>query len=86
MIILVACLLASMVIAYLFWNRGVRMLGPTRTAMYGNLQPLFALTAAWLLLGETPIVWQLVGAAGIIGGVILGSALPREQRAEEGRR
>jgi drug/metabolite transporter (DMT)-like permease len=63
--------LASMVIAYLFWNRGVRLLGPTRTSMYGNLQPLFALTAAWLLLGERPIVWQLVGAVGIIGGVIL---------------
>ena len=72
--------LASMVIAYLFWNRGVRMLGPTRTSMYGNLQPLFALTAAWLLLGETPIVWQLVGAAGIIGGVILTrTAQPRPE-------
>ena len=63
--------LASMVIAYLFWNRGVRLLGPTRTSMYGNLQPLFALTAAWLLLGERPIVWQLIGAVGIVGGVIL---------------
>ncbi len=63
--------LASMVIAYLFWNRGVRQLGPTRTSMYGNLQPLFALTAAWLMLGERPIVWQLIGAVGIIGGVIL---------------
>ncbi|MGQ0715526.1 MAG: DMT family transporter [Gemmatimonadaceae bacterium] len=63
--------LASMVIAYLFWNRGVRVLGPTRTSMYGNLQPLFALAAAWMLLGEVPIVWQLVGAIAIIGGVIL---------------
>jgi drug/metabolite transporter (DMT)-like permease len=63
--------LASMVIAYLFWNRGVRVLGPTRTSMYGNLQPLFALAAAWMLLGETPIVGQLVGATAIIGGVIL---------------
>jgi drug/metabolite transporter (DMT)-like permease len=63
--------LASMVIAYLFWNRGIRLLGPTRTSMYGNLQPLFALTAAWLMLGERPIVWQLIGAVGIIGGVVL---------------
>jgi drug/metabolite transporter (DMT)-like permease len=63
--------LASMVIAYLFWNRGVRVLGPTRTSMYGNLQPLFALGAAWLLLSERPIIWQLVGAVGIIGGVVL---------------
>jgi drug/metabolite transporter (DMT)-like permease len=62
---------ASMVIAYLFWNRGVRLLGPTRTAMFGNLQPLFALAAARVLLGERPGAWQLVGAAGIIAGVLL---------------
>ena len=63
--------LASMVIAYLFWNRGVRLLGPTRTAMFGNLQPLFALAAARILLGERPGAWQLVGAAAIIAGVVL---------------
>ena len=63
--------LASMVIAYLVWNRGVRLLGPTRTAMFGNLQPLFALAAARILLGERPGVWQLVGAAAIIAGVLL---------------
>jgi drug/metabolite transporter (DMT)-like permease len=63
--------LGSMVIAYLFWNRGVRLLGPTRTAMFGNLQPLFALAAARVLLGERPGAWQLVGAAGIIAGVLL---------------
>lgn len=63
--------LASMVIAYLVWNRGVRLLGPTRTAMFGNLQPLFALAAARVMLGERPGAWQLVGAAGIIAGVLL---------------
>ena len=63
--------LASMVVAYLFWNRGVRLLGPTRTAMFGNLQPIFALAAARVMLGEKPGVWQLVGAVGIIGGVLL---------------
>ena len=63
--------LVSMVIAYLFWNRGVRVLGPTRTAAFGNLQPMFALIAARVMLGEKPSVWQLVGAVGIIGGVLL---------------
>jgi drug/metabolite transporter (DMT)-like permease len=63
--------LASMVIAYLFWNRGVRLLGPTRTAMFGNLQPIFALAAARVMLGERPGAWQLVGAAAIIAGVVL---------------
>ncbi|HEY7408281.1 MAG TPA: DMT family transporter [Gemmatimonadaceae bacterium] len=63
--------LASMVIAYLFWNRGVRLLGPTRTAMFGNLQPIFALVAARIMLAEQPSVWQLFGAAAIIAGVLL---------------
>jgi drug/metabolite transporter (DMT)-like permease len=63
--------LASMVIAYLFWNRGVRLLGPTRTSMFGNLQPIFALVAARVMLGEKPGVWQLLGAAAIIAGVLL---------------
>src|SRR5919108_4139311 len=63
--------LASMVIAYLFWNRGVRLLGPTRTSMFGNLQPMFALIAARVMLGEKPSVWQLVGAVAIIAGVVL---------------
>jgi drug/metabolite transporter (DMT)-like permease len=63
--------LASMVIAYLFWNRGVRLLGPTRTAMFGNLQPVFALAAARAMLGERPGLWQLVGAMAIIAGVVL---------------
>ena len=63
--------LASMVIAYLFWNRGVRLLGPTRTAMFGNLQPIFALVAARVMLAEQPSAWQLFGAAAIIAGVLL---------------
>ena len=32
----------ALVIAYYFWYRGVRVIGPTRTAMYSNLQPLIA--------------------------------------------
>ena len=38
---------AALVVAYLLWYRGVRVLGPTRTAMFGNLQPIIALLVAW---------------------------------------
>ena len=61
----------ALVLAYLFWYRGVRVLGPTRTAMYSNLQPIFAVLAAWMTLGETPTAWQLGGAAAIISGLLL---------------
>ncbi len=63
--------LGGLVIAYLFWFRGVRLLGPARTAMYANLQPVIALLVAWGAVGEVPTSWQTVGAATIIGGVLL---------------
>jgi len=63
--------LGSLVIAYLFWYRGVRILGPTRTAMYGNLQPAVALAVAWIGLHEVPTLWQALGAMAIIGGIVL---------------
>jgi len=63
--------LGALVIAYLLWYHGVRVVGPTRTALYGNLQPLIALLVAWLTLGEVPTVWQGLGAATIVSGVLL---------------
>lgn len=63
--------LGSLVLAYLFWYRGVRMLGPTRTAIFSNMQPVVALLVSWMLLGEVPTIWQGLGAATIIAGVIL---------------
>lgn len=61
----------SMGVAYFFWYRGLRVLGPTRTSVYANLQPIVALVVAWPLLNEVPTVFQAVGAATIIAGVFL---------------
>jgi drug/metabolite transporter (DMT)-like permease len=61
----------ALVIAYFFWYRGVRVIGPTRTAMYTNLQPLIAVLVAWMMLGESPTSWQGVGAASIMSGLLL---------------
>jgi drug/metabolite transporter (DMT)-like permease len=61
----------SMVIAYLFWYRGLRVLGPTRTAVYGNLQPVIAIGVAWFFLNESPTIWQGVGTATILSGIFL---------------
>jgi len=63
--------LGGLVIAYLFWYRGVKVLGPTRTALFANLQPFIALLVAWITLHETPTAWQAVGAGTIVGGVLL---------------
>ena len=61
----------SMGIAYFFWYRGLKVLGPTRTAVYSNLQPIIALLIAWPFLGEVPTIFQGIGAATIVAGVFL---------------
>ncbi|WP_373061153.1 DMT family transporter [Gemmatimonas sp.] len=63
--------IGALVVAYLLFYRGVRVLGATRTAMYGNLQPIVAIVFAWLMLGEQPTIWQLLGAALIMAGLLL---------------
>lgn len=61
----------SIGIAYLLYYRGIRVLGPTRTSVYGNLQPIVAILTGWAALGETPTVWQIAGTVTIIGGIFL---------------
>ena len=61
----------ALVVAYFCWYQGVRVLGPTRTAMYGNLQPVIALLFAWATLGETPTLPQTAGAVAILAGLLL---------------
>lgn len=58
-------------LAYVLWYRGVERIGNTRTAIYSNLDPVLALLVAWPWLGEVPTPWQIVGAAVIIGGVMM---------------
>jgi drug/metabolite transporter (DMT)-like permease len=61
----------SLVVAYYFFYRGIRVIGPTRTTMYSNLQPIIAVLVAWIMLSETPTIWQCLGAAAIMGGLLL---------------
>jgi drug/metabolite transporter (DMT)-like permease len=63
--------IGGLVVGYLLWYRGVKVLGPTRTHLYANLQPFIALLVAWLTLGEMPSISQSIGAATIVGGVLL---------------
>jgi drug/metabolite transporter (DMT)-like permease len=63
--------LFALVIAYLIWYRGIKLIGPTRTAMYSNLQPVIAVLVAWAALGEVPTLAQGIGAAGVMAGLLL---------------
>jgi drug/metabolite transporter (DMT)-like permease len=63
--------LLAMVVGYLLFYHGVRVLGPTKTSMYGNLQPIVAIAVAWVMLHETPTSWQLLGAGFIMAGLLV---------------
>ena len=63
--------LFALVIAYLIWYRGIRLIGPTRTSMFSNLQPIIAVLFAWAALGEVPTTAQGFGMAMVMTGLIL---------------
>jgi drug/metabolite transporter (DMT)-like permease len=67
----------SIVYSYLAWSYAIRHAGVPRTAVYSNVTPLIALIGGWLILGERPVIAQLLGAALILAGVFL----VRTQRA-----
>lgn len=65
--------LLALALSYVFYYRGVRTVGPVRTAMYTNLQPVVALGVGAVALGERPGAWQLAGALFIGLGLIAAS-------------
>ena len=74
--------LLSFVVAYILWYRGLRVLTPSQTAVYVYLVPVFGLLFAWLLLGERPTLFLLLGGATILAGVILTNSAPRHARPD----
>ncbi len=58
-------------IAFAIWNTAVKNVGPSQTAVYGNLVPVVALISGLLLLGEPIWLHQLLGGALIISGLFL---------------
>jgi drug/metabolite transporter (DMT)-like permease len=61
----------SIGVAYLLWYWGVQRLGGAHTAIFSNLTPIVALAAGAVWLGEPITRYSVVGAALVIGGVVL---------------
>jgi len=60
-------------LAYLFFNRGIALIGPNRAAPFFHLMPVFGSALAILLLGEQPRLFHLVGYVLVLSGVIIAS-------------
>ena len=66
-------ILFASALAYLFFNRGISLIGPNRAAPFLHLVPLFGSVLAILVLGEELKPFHLVGYALVLAGVIIAS-------------
>jgi drug/metabolite transporter (DMT)-like permease len=60
-------------LAYLFFNRGIALIGPNRAAPFFHLIPVFGSAMAIVLLGEQPRLFHLVGYVLVLAGVVIAS-------------
>lgn len=60
-------------LAYLFFNRGVELVGPNRAAPFYHLIPIFGSALAIVFLGERPEVFHGVGYALVLSGIFIGT-------------
>jgi len=70
-------------VAHVWWYEAVHLVGPSRAAVFLNLQPIIGVLLAWVMLGER------IGLSGVLGGaaVLAGVALTTKQaRATPARR
>jgi drug/metabolite transporter (DMT)-like permease len=61
------------ILAYLFFNRGIALIGPNRASPFLHLVPVFGSAMAILLLGEQPRLFHLTGYVLVLAGVVIAS-------------
>jgi drug/metabolite transporter (DMT)-like permease len=55
----------------ILWFTAIARVGPSRAALFANLQPFFAVVFALVLLGEHLNRWEIVGGVAIGAGIVL---------------
>jgi len=80
---LVSVALFSSVLAYLFWNRGVEVLGASVAGLFVHLMPVFGIVLAWVFLNEQLMPYHVAGIALILIGIWLTSRYGRARRDVE---
>ena len=57
------------ILAFLFWNRGVELIGANRAGAFLHLTPIYSAVLASVLLGEHLQLYHLIGFVLILAGV-----------------
>lgn len=71
-----AIILIPTVAAITLFFAGLRRIGPTRAAVYSNIEPLCTACFSWWAFGEHLTVLQLAGAAMVVAGAVIINLLP----------
>jgi drug/metabolite transporter (DMT)-like permease len=70
------------VLAFLFWNRGVAVVGPNTAGLFIHLMPVFGTVLSITLLGEEIAAYHLVGAALVFIGIAAATRRPSARPAK----
>ncbi|WP_085991417.1 DMT family transporter [Oceanobacillus senegalensis] len=73
-------------IALVFYNRAVTLLGPSHASVFLNFLPVVTIIGAFLWLGETITLLQIIGSAFVIFGVMLTTQFGQEQKKKNERK
>ncbi len=66
--------LGASLIAYLCWNEAILRIGSSRTALFGNLIPIFSTLEALLLLDEKIHPIHIVSGLLVIAGLVIANS------------
>jgi len=58
-------------VAHVWWYEAVHLVGPSRAAVFLNLQPVIGVLLAWVMLGERIGLSGVLGGAAVLAGVAL---------------
>jgi drug/metabolite transporter (DMT)-like permease len=67
-------------VAHVWWYRAVDVVGPSRAAIFMNLQPVIGVALAAVLVAERLGPWEILGGALVLGGVGLTTIHIRRSR------
>lgn len=69
----IAMALFSTVLPVFTQSAAIRRIGASRAALIGTIGPVMTIGMSWAVLGESVSLWQWLGTALVIAGVMLGS-------------
>jgi drug/metabolite transporter (DMT)-like permease len=59
------------ILSYMFWNRGIEIIGANRAGLFLNLVPILTAIMAYVFIDETISWYHLLGFLMVIGGMVL---------------